>query len=115
MLVMTTSLSAGRVPAWTLADRLRKARETTGMSQAELAERMGVARSTVARSEQTGSARRQTLLTWAFATGVDLGWLETGEAPSPDGDGAGVGSELPRLDSNQQPFDCSVITLRPAG
>lgn len=101
---MTSSHQVGRVPAWSMSDRLRKARESADMSQTDLGEAMGVARSTVARSEQTGAVRRQTLITWALATGVPIQWLETGEAPSPDGDGA-PGSALPQLDSNQQPFD----------
>ena len=88
---MTIAANPGRIPEWTLRDRLRKAREAADMSQTDLGEAMGVARTTVARAEQTGGVRRQTLITWAFATGVPLEWLETGEAPSPgDGDGASV-------------------------
>lgn len=80
----------GAVPTWELPDRVRKAREFAGLDQGQLAERLGVARSTVARMEQgkTTHVKRPVLLAWAFATGVDLQWLETGEAPSPDGDGA---------------------------
>ncbi len=60
--------------------------------------------STVQRTEggQT-KPRRTTLMVWAMATGVDLHWLETGNAPQSDGpDG---GHQLPHLDSNQKPAD----------
>jgi transcriptional regulator with XRE-family HTH domain len=68
------------VPVFTLADRLRKAREVLGVDQAELAEILGVSRSSVSNAE-TGSAvpRRITMRAWAEATGVPLEWLTTGE------------------------------------
>lgn len=95
MQYMTTlwdSAPGGAVPVFELSDRTRKAREYAGLDQGELAERLGVARSTVARMEQgkTERAKRPLLAAWSLATGVSLQWLETGEAPSPDGDGASV-------------------------
>ena len=102
---MTTSVNmAGRVPEFDVSDRVRKARESAGMQQAELAERAGMARSGVARIEsgKGGKPRRSSLIAIAFATGVDLMWLETGKTPAgPEPDG---GEMLPLLDSNQQPF-----------
>ena len=63
------------------------------MGQQELAEKIGMSRSGLAKIEQGKSVpRRTTLIAVAFATGVDLHWLETGEAPAeidPDG-GEGV-------------------------
>ena len=88
---MTTSLDVGRVPEWTIADRARKARETAGMNQGELAQAMGVARSTVQRIEQgVAEPTRTRVIAWSFATGVDLNWLEKGETPAegPGGGGA---------------------------
>ena len=80
---MTSAIESGRVPEWTIADRARKARETAQLKQDELAERMGVARSTVQRIEQgVPEPRRTLLISWSFATGVDLGWLETGKTPT---------------------------------
>jgi transcriptional regulator with XRE-family HTH domain len=35
------------IPAWTFGDRVRKARELAGLTQAQLAERMGVSRKTI--------------------------------------------------------------------
>lgn len=78
----------GLIPEWTLQDRLRKARELGGYSQASLARAIGVDPSTVYRAESRGTGvRRPLVLAWALATGVDADWL------------------LPRLDSNQQPAD----------
>ena len=84
---MTTSTHmAGAVPHFTVADRVRKAREYAGMQQTELANAAGMARSGVARIEsgKGGTPRRSSLIAIAFATGVDLTWLETGETPDPD-------------------------------
>ena len=88
---MTTSIHlAGAVPNWTLSDRVRKAREHSGLKQAELAERVGMARTSLARIEQGKTdPRRTTLIAIAFATGVDLGWLQNGETPAPDTPGGG--------------------------
>lgn len=55
MLFMTTmwdQTPGGAVPVFDLGDRTRKAREFSGLDQGQLAERLGVARSTVARMEQ---------------------------------------------------------------
>ena len=74
---------AGKVPEFNLADRVRKAREITGLSQDELATRAGVGRATLARIEQGKNVpRRATIIALAFATGVDLNWLENGETPA---------------------------------
>ncbi|WP_373370661.1 helix-turn-helix domain-containing protein [Brachybacterium paraconglomeratum] len=100
---MTISYQPGIIPQWTVADRLRKARELTGMDQTEFAEHAGLSRAGVSNAERGQSTpRRSTLKLWALSTGVPLRWIETGEAPSPDGERA---SGLPQLDSNQQPFD----------
>lgn len=73
----------GSVPRFELPDRARKAREFAGLDQGQLAERIGVARSTIARMEQgkTTRAKRPLLVAWALATGVSLQWIETGVGP----------------------------------
>ena len=38
---------ANPIPEWTVADRLRKARESADLSQAELAELTGISRRTI--------------------------------------------------------------------
>ena len=90
------------IPQWTLGDRLRKAREDAGLSQAELADLVNVSRATVSNAEV--GARRPlpiTIESWARVTSVPEEWLKTGKAPA--GQGPGGGQVLPRLDSNQKP------------
>lgn len=88
---MTTSIQlGGQVPDWTIADRVRKAREFAGLKQLELAESVGMARTSLARIEQGKSEpRRPTLIAIAFATGVSLEWLEHGETPAGPGPSGG--------------------------
>lgn len=79
----------GMIPTWTLADRLRKSRDAAGLNQEALAARIGSSAKTVGRYEAGASEpKRYLVLAWAMATGVDSLWLETGEAPSPSGNGA---------------------------
>ncbi len=76
-----TQQPTGGVPQFTIGDRLRKARETTGMDQAAFAEHIGVSRGTVSNYERgvgEGHHKPIVLRTWAMATGVPLSWIETG-------------------------------------
>lgn len=88
------------VPEFTMADRLRKAREVAGLDQAQLASELGISRASVGNYEAGNTTpRRPTLLAYAMRTGVSLAWLTTGDTA-----GGGPGGEgLPPLDSNQQP------------
>ncbi|WP_179579517.1 helix-turn-helix domain-containing protein [Glaciibacter psychrotolerans] len=80
-----TMMMTAIVPTFTLADRLRKAREITGLDQGEFAERAGFSRTTVVNYEHGHRAPRTLYIrAWAEAAGVDLEWLETGKAPSED-------------------------------
>lgn len=69
-------------PAFTLADRLRKAREVTGLSTIHFAQKMAISRTTVVNYEH-GYRTPPTLYlrAWAVASGVDLDWLEFGDEP----------------------------------
>ncbi|WP_238403990.1 helix-turn-helix domain-containing protein [Gordonia desulfuricans] len=81
------------------------AREYAGLTQDQLSDALGVSMATVQRAESgKTSPRRPTIIAWAFATGVNLAWLETGKTPAgPDGpDG---GNECARRDSNPKPSD----------
>lgn len=81
----------GIVPTLTAAQRLMIARMHVGLTQGEMAERLGVTTATVQRTESGHTRpRRTTVMAWSMATGVNLRWLETGEAPPSGGDdGAG--------------------------
>lgn len=79
---MTMNPSAATVPEWTVGDRLRKARELTGLTQAQFAEQLGVTRNTIGAAESGGVAvRRITINAYAMATGISAEWLENGTAP----------------------------------
>jgi DNA-binding XRE family transcriptional regulator len=81
---MSTQPHQHRVPAWTVGDRLRKAREESGLSQQELADAIGVSRNTISNHEVgVGKRDPQTLLVraWAAATDVSVEWIRTGHEP----------------------------------
>lgn len=66
----------GAEPAWTLGDRLRKARTHAGFRQRELGEAIGVSQVSVNKYEHDDATpRRPVLVSWAMATGVALAWL----------------------------------------
>ena len=73
------------IPEWTLGDRLRKAREDAGMSQAELALAVGVSRNTIGNAEVGATVPLTvTLRAWAEATKVPADWLLYGQvSPTP--------------------------------
>jgi len=89
---MTTLHSAGRSYQFGLADRLRAAREQAGFTVRDFEQVTGISRSSIGNYENGHTRpRRPQLAAWAMATGFDLGWLETGEAPArPEPDG-GIG------------------------
>lgn len=90
------------MPQWHVGDFLRKARESAGLDQAELAAALGISRATVTNYERNKvKPRRAVVMAWAMRTGVPFEWLQGQESPrqgGPDG-----GGELLRLDSNQRP------------
>ena len=81
---MTQQPEFGVIPVWTMGDRLRKARQLTGLTTRDFATRIGVSQATITNAENDNSkVRRLTLLAWSMTTGVPVKWLETGEAPRP--------------------------------
>ncbi|MBO1770470.1 helix-turn-helix domain-containing protein [Agrococcus sp. TF02-05] len=79
----------GSIPTWSVADRLRKAREYAGLEQTELARFTALSRATISAAENGRThLRSSSLRLWAISTGVSLEWLETGEAPPATADGA---------------------------
>ena len=88
-----------------LADRMRKALRVSHVSSGEMATYLEVTPGTVSTWINGRIApSAQTVRLWALRTGVPHGWLRDG-TQSPHQDGPGGGEMLPRLDSNQQPFD----------
>lgn len=79
-----TAPQTGQIPAWSLADRLRKARKFADLSQIELADQMGIARASVANYENARTTpSRPVLLSWALTCGVSLEWLAGSPHPGP--------------------------------
>lgn len=74
-----TTTTAGAVPAFTIGDRLRKARESTGLEQGAFAELLGVSRGTVSNYERgLTNPKKVVLRAWASATRVPYEWLTSG-------------------------------------
>lgn len=96
---MTASASAGAViPPWTLADRLRKAREFAGLKQAELAEYAGISRRSISDYEQAlAKPKWPAVLVWAQTCNVPADWLAGDDVPRPPA------VLRPRRDSNAGP------------
>ena len=73
---MSEMPDGGDIPEWTLGDRLRKAREHAGLTQAELAHMIGIARSSVVSYESDRTTpSRPVVLSWSMATGVPTEWV----------------------------------------
>lgn len=96
------------IPVWTMGDRLRKAREDAGLSQAELALEVGVSRATVSNAEVGATTPLPiTVNAWARITGVPAEWLRTGrveDTPRPrSGPRRGTRGQVPiRSDSDTE-------------
>lgn len=83
---MSTPSAHERIPAFTIGDRLRKAREKTGLDQGPFADEIGVSRGTVSNYEGGRTTqehmKRAYLMAWAMRADVPLEWLLTGSQPS---------------------------------
>jgi transcriptional regulator with XRE-family HTH domain len=78
-----TIAQTGVIPEVTVGHRIRIAREYAGLEQGQLAELADMSRTTVVNYEAGHrQPRRLYLRSIAQATGVDVGWLETGMAPA---------------------------------
>lgn len=67
-----------KAPMGTLGQRLRQAREQAGLSQSELARRVGIKQPTVSDLEQDKSKDSRYTVQLAKATGANATWLATG-------------------------------------
>jgi transcriptional regulator with XRE-family HTH domain len=62
--------------AWTMGDRMAKARKVLGLTQAEMADRLEVSRQSVVNYENDHTRPyRRTLRQWAEITGVTTEWI----------------------------------------
>lgn len=86
---MTQAMTPHTVPAWSVGDRIRKARESAGLDQHQLAEITGIARSTISNYER-GSTRpsKAYVKSIGLATAVDHVWIWTGSPSGPPGEQA---------------------------
>lgn len=95
---MTTDTDTGRVPAFDLADRLRKSLRVADVSVNDMADYLEVSRNTVGRWINGHAAPSGPVVrAWAMRTGVPYAWLRYGIDPN-----GGPGGR-PRQDSNLQP------------
>ena len=74
-----TSIRGTGDPEFTIADRLRKAREMTGLDQGEFAAAANMSRTTIVNYEQGHRAPRPIYVrVWAEVAGVSVQWIQTG-------------------------------------
>lgn len=67
----------GEIPAFTLGQRLKQARDYAKLSQTDLATQLGISRYTVANYENGATVpERAKIIAWALICGVDLEWLQ---------------------------------------
>ena len=105
-------MSNGVIPTLTQGQRLQISREYVGLTQAEMAERLGVSLATVQRAETGRTNPRKTMvMAWSLASGVNGYWLETGKTPGGnDPDGGGQWWAI--RDSNPGPTGSRLLPLR---
>lgn len=87
-----------------IGDRMRKARESAGFDRQRFAATVGIHRDTIMRNEEGRTKpKRSTLIAVAWATGVRLEWLESGQLPwrdrnpRPSDYKSAVSGRLPRI------------------
>jgi transcriptional regulator with XRE-family HTH domain len=73
-----TKLETDLMPSFNIGDRLRKAREVTGLGRSEFASELGMSDRTVSRYENGEFPPKKLLLLWKMRTGVSLAWVLTG-------------------------------------
>lgn len=77
---MQSMAASTTIPTWTLGERIRKARESSGLKQSDLAPKLRVSRTAIAGWESgTHRPSYSALVLLADITGVPVEWIETGE------------------------------------
>jgi DNA-binding XRE family transcriptional regulator len=106
MSIVTIPTAGGKVPAWSIGDRIRKARESEGLTQGELSLACEFSTRTLLRLESgDATPKLGQLLAISVVTNCDFQWLSKGETKkNPSNPQGPEGSSLPGLDSNQEPI-----------
>ena len=97
-----------------LAERIRRARRQANLSQAALAEYVGVQRSAVSNWEANGGGAQPTmvnLLAIATACNVAIEWLGTGRGPSHLGHDASMDIPAADADLGELPAERELLKL----
>ena len=96
---MTHQPASGSIPNLTLGWRLRMSLDYANISVQQMANQLGVSRTTLSRwmADKGERPKRAYLSQWALSTGVPFEWISTGQAP-PD-----RGGEDPRGEPSQRP------------
>ena len=96
------------IPEWTFADRLRKARQATGLLQREFAEKLGVSKAAYAQWE-AGNSRPRDVVIFSkkieLITNIPASWMLGLETQNPRPGGPGEGEVWAPRGSNPQPTD----------
>jgi transcriptional regulator with XRE-family HTH domain len=93
---MTSAYEGGAVPQIEVRHRLRIAREYAALEQSQLAELIGVSRTSISNAENGAvTPRKITVNAWALACGVPASWLNTGQTPEPPHPDGGVEQTAP--------------------
>jgi transcriptional regulator with XRE-family HTH domain len=96
---MTHQPASGSIPNLTLGWRLRMSLDYANISVQQMANQLGVSRTTLSRwmADKGERPKRAYLSQWALSTGVPFEWISTGKAP-PDG-----GGDAPRVEPGHRP------------
>lgn len=81
MVDMTAPMTRTAIPVWTTGDRLTKARDWAGLTQEQMANRLGIGRRSIVRYEAQSDPPRTVVLSYAMATGVPEWWFDGAEPP----------------------------------
>lgn len=114
---MSNTATTDVVPEWTLPDRLRKARETAGLRQEDMAHRLAKSRAAISGWER-GDHRPDELAlrAWAHETGVSFVWLKLGMTQSPsDPEGAAASTKWQTAEADVYHLDAHRILTHSGG
>ena len=82
---MAAEMSTGRVPRWTVGDRLRKSREVAHLGVEEMATKIGRTRNSVTRYERSNTVDVNVVRSYSAITNTPMEWLLTGFGPEDGG------------------------------